>query len=160
MSSLRFPGTRWLAAPASAIALVAGLAAFQGCSAEPEFDKSTLHTPESLVQEFMIRYKRLPEHATARQKAQADKSAKALAKLADPDAPSGKSQATEAVKKKAVRETLDTLDNLIDTLATRLGELKGISRSDAAKQAAELIRKEPTIREDDRKAVLDRLGKL
>jgi hypothetical protein len=49
---------------------------------------------------------------------------------------------------------------VIDTLVTRLGELKGVSRSEAAKKAAELIRKEPAIQEDDRKAVLDRLGSL
>jgi hypothetical protein len=160
MTSIRFIGTRWLAALASAMSLVAALAAFQGCSSEPEFDKAALHTPETLVQEFMIRYRRLPEHATAKQKAQAAKFAKVQASRPDPDAPSGKSERKEAERKRVERAKVDTLDAVIDTLATRLGELKGISRSDAAKQAADLIRKEPSIQEDDRKAVLDRLGTL
>ncbi|MFO0890227.1 MAG: hypothetical protein U0790_13940 [Isosphaeraceae bacterium] len=160
MTSIRPRWTRWLAALTSALSLVGALASVQGCSAEPEFDKAAMHTPESLVQEFVIRYKRLPEHATAKQKAQAARIAKAQAALPDPDAPSFKSERKEAATKQTERQKTETLDHLLDTLTTRLGQLRGISRSDAAKKATELISKEAAIKEEDRQAVIDRLGKL
>lgn len=150
-----------LAAVTATTCLVGALLLLQGCGGgEPEFDKTALHTPETLVQEFVIRYKALPAQASAKEKARAARIEKAKAAIPDVDAESNKSSRLEAESKKKNAEKLETLDHLIETLELRLGRLKDISRADAAKKVIELIEKEPSIKKDDRQAVIDRLGKV
>ncbi|QEH39205.1 hypothetical protein OJF2_78190 [Aquisphaera giovannonii] len=151
---------KWIFLAISAAATVAASAATPGCGGgEPEFDKSALHTPETLVQEFVQRYKNLPERASARAKAAAAKSEKAIASLPDPDAPSGKSAQKEAAVKSKMAPQAQTLDGLIASLDQRLGEFRGISKADAVKQAVAALEKAPELKPDDRKVVVERLSK-
>jgi len=145
-----------VSALATCLAVVA--AAVSGCGGDLEFDKSVAHTPESLVQEFMIRYKDLPDQATAKQKERARKAAEAQAKLPEVDAGLKSSRKAAATKSQMLAET-QTLDNLIDALDRRLGSVEGMSLKEAAAKAVELINKEPSIRDEDRKAVVERLSK-
>jgi hypothetical protein len=150
---------KWIFAASSTVATVVSSAAAPGCGADaPEFDKAAAHTPETLVQEFLQRYKGLPENTSARARVNAAKVEKARASLPDPDAPSGKSAQKEAAVKSKMAPQAQTLDDLIATLDRRLGEIDGVSKADAAKKAAELIEKAPEIKDEDRKVVLERLA--
>lgn len=157
----RFQKSRELRSTLSVLAtcLAVVVAALSGCGGRPEFDKALAHTPESLVHEFMLRYEDLPDQATAKQRERAAKQAEAQAKLPDVDSGSGKSSRKEAaVKSQALAQT-QTLDNLIDALDRRLGSVEGMSRQEAVTKAIELLDYEPKIRDEDRKAVIDRLSK-
>jgi hypothetical protein len=154
------PGLKWIFVASSMVVTVVSAAAAPGCGgAPPEFDKAAAHTPETLVQEFIQRYKALPQNASARTKAATSQVEKARASLPDPDAPSGKSAQKEAAVKSKMAPQAQTLDGLIATLDQRLGELDGVSKADAAKKAAELIEKAPEIKDEDRKVVLERLAR-
>jgi len=129
-----------------------------GCGGDLEFDKSVGHTPESLVQEFMIRYKTLPDQATAKQRERAAKEAEAQAKLPEVDAGLKASRKAAATKSQMLAET-QTLDNLVDALDRRLGAIEGMSRKEAAAKVVELINWEPNIRDEDREIIIERLSK-
>jgi len=151
---------KWIFVACSTVVTVVSSAAAPGCGGDvPEFDKAAAHTPETLVQEFIQRYKGLPENASARAKATAAKIEKVRASLPDPDAPSGKSAQKEAAVKSKMAPQAQTLDSLIATLDQRLGELDGVSKADALKKAAELVEKAPELKDNDRKVVLERLAK-
>ena len=115
--------------------------------------------PESLLQEFVLRYKRLPDQATAKQKAQAARIAKVQA-ASRPRRPF-RQVAAEGGRDETQRTPEDRDPGPPDRHpGTRLGQLQGIGASDAAKKAIEQIRKETSIKENDRQAVIDRVGKL
>ncbi|MDR3623484.1 MAG: hypothetical protein P4L85_29395 [Paludisphaera borealis] len=151
---------KWIFVAFSAVVTIVSSMAAPGCGGDtPVFDKATQHTPETLVQEFIQRYKGLPEQTSAKAKANAAKAEKVLSSLPDPDAPSGKSARKEAEVKSKMAPQAQSLDSLIATLEQRLGELNGVSKADAAKKAVELIEKAPEIKDADRKTVVERLSK-
>jgi hypothetical protein len=81
----------------AAIFTVTLMTSLHGCGGDaPEFDKTALHTPETLVQEFVLRYRRLPAQVSAEAKAQAARLEKVQAALPDVDAESAKSARSEA----------------------------------------------------------------
>lgn len=155
ISAPRFHG---IASVTAALPAIVALA-LSGCGERLEFDKAVGHSPESLVQEFMIRYQGLPDQATAKQQARAAKEAEARAKLPDVDAGSLKSSRKEAAVKSQALSQTQTLDNLLDALDRRLGSVEGLSRKEAAAKAVELINNEPDIRDEDRKVVIERLSR-
>ncbi|APW61776.1 hypothetical protein [Paludisphaera borealis] len=151
---------KWIFVALSAVVTIVSSMAAPGCGGDtPVFDKAAMHTPETLVQEFIQRYKGLPEQTSAKAKASAAKAEKVRASLPDPDAPSGKSAQKEAEVKSKMAPQAQTLDSLIATLEQRLGELDGVSKADAVKKAVELIEKAPEIKDADRKTVVERLSK-
>lgn len=132
-----------------------------GCWGEtPEFDKSSLHTPESLVDEFVLLYKRLPGRSSDKVRTQVAEAEKKRSSLPDVDAPSGKSARKEEQAKKKMAEDTETLENLLIRLEERLGALPGMSRSEAAKKAVAAVEKSTEIKDDDRKTITDRLNRL
>lgn len=125
-----------------------------GCgSGTPEFHQDVRDTPASLAEEFVFRYKGLPEQASARSIAKAEAVEKAKAALPDVDAETKSSHAEALTKKAAV----PTLGGLLDDLDARLGKLTGTARSDAAKAVLDILDKESAIREADREAITKRL---
>jgi hypothetical protein len=140
----------------SSLSTLLATAALQGCGETPVFDKSLQHTPETLVQEFVVRYKNLPEN---RRTLKSAKSAKPKGEAPDVDE-AGKSSRKEAAVKGAMIKEAETLDNVLATLEERLGKIEGVPRAEAAKQAADLLEKEPAVQEEDKKAVVERLRKL
>jgi len=143
-------------AAASALLTLFATAALQGCGEqEPEFDASVQHTPETLVQEFLVRYKNLPENRKALKSTRPSKEKEA------PDVDeAGKSSRKEAAVKGAMLKESETLENVVATLEDRLGTIQGTPRAEAARKAVELIEKEPSVKEDDRRALVERLKKL
>jgi len=147
-----------VAAALSGCLTIVAMAALPGCGGNPEFDQAVAHTPESLVEEFMIRYKNLPGQANAKQRERALKAAEAQAKLPEVDAGLKASRKGAEAKRQMLAET-QTLDNILDALDRRLGSVKGLSRREAVAKAAELLQKEPDLREEDRKVIVERLSK-
>lgn len=147
-----------LAAALSGCLTIVALTTLPGCGENAEFDQAVAHTPESLVQEFMIRYKNLPDQANAKQRERALKAAEAQAKLPEVDAGLKASRKGAETKRQMLAET-QTLDNILDALDRRLGSVEGLSRREAAAKAADLIQNEPGIRDEDRKIIIDRLSK-
>ncbi|WP_165246825.1 hypothetical protein [Paludisphaera soli] len=131
-------------------------AALQGCGETPEFDKSLQHTPETLVQEFVVRYKNLPEN---RRTLKSAKTAKPKGEAPDVDQ-AGKSSRKEAAVKGAMLKEAETLDNVLATLEERLGKLEGVPRAEAAKKAADLLEQEPAVKDEHKKEVVERLRQL
>lgn len=142
---------------ASTLAVLA-TAAIQGCGGgEPTFDQSLKHTPETLVEEFVTRYKNLPAH---RKEAKGAKAARTKAADSPDVDEAGKSSRREAVTKGEMAKETETLENVAATLEERLGQIAGVPPAEAAAQAAALIEKSPDVKDDDKKTVLERLKKL
>ncbi|OJW19956.1 MAG: hypothetical protein BGO49_10535 [Planctomycetales bacterium 71-10] len=127
----------------------------QGCGETPEFNQALKHTPETLVTEFVARYKNLPPNRKPLKSARA----KPKGEIPEQDEAAKSSRKEAATKGEMLKES-ETLESVVATLEDRLGQLEGISRADAAKKAAELIEKEPAVKDDDKQAVVERLKKL
>jgi hypothetical protein len=144
---------RWL--PLALMALVPVAASLlPGCGGETsEFHQDVKDTPQSLAEEFVFRYKALPENASEKAKAKSAAVEKAKAALPDVDAQT-KSSHAEAATKKAAQPTLD---GLLDDLDARIGKVQGASRADVAKAVLGAVEKDPAIREEDRAVISKRL---
>lgn len=127
----------------------------QGCGETPEFNQALKHTPETLVTEFVARYKNLPPN----RKPLKSERGKPKGEVAEQDE-AAKSSRKEAATKGAMLKESETLESVVATLEDRLGQLEGISRADAAKKAAELIEKEPALKDQDKQTLVERLKKL
>lgn len=146
---------RWLSLALMALAPAAA-ALLLGCGGgTPEFHQGVKDTPQSLAEEFVFRYKALPENASEKAKAKAAAAEKAQAALPDVDAQTKSSHAEAATKKAA----MPTLKGLLDDLDARLGQVEGTSRADAAKAVLEAFEKEPAVRAEDRATISERLKK-
>ncbi|MDG3007662.1 hypothetical protein [Paludisphaera mucosa] len=144
-------------AACSALLTILTTAVLQGCGgAEPVFDQSVKHTPETLAQEFVTRYKNLPAN---RKPLKSARSAATKGEAPEQDE-SAKSSRKEAVVKSEMLKESETLENIVATLEERLGKLEGVPRAEAAKKAAAVIEQEPAVKAEDKAAVLERLKKL
>jgi hypothetical protein len=130
---------------------------FQGCGSPPEFSAELKHTPETLVTEFVARYQNLPTNRKGLKGSSGG--ATTERKVIDSDE-AGKSAKAEAATKSEMLKESETLESVVAALENRLGKVDGMSRAEAAKQAAGLIEKEPSIKDEDRKDVVERLRKL
>lgn len=147
--------SRLAIATLSTILTVLTTIGLQGCGETPVFDQAAKHTPQSLVEEFVARYKNLPPN----RKPAKGSGGKAKGEAPDVDE-AGKSSRKEAATKGEMLKESETLDQVLETLTYRLGKLDGVSRADAAKQAVDLIEKEPSIKSEDKDVVVERLRKL
>lgn len=119
-----------------------------------EFDKAAEHNPESLAQEFLFRYKALPDRASAKQKARI--AAREKAEAAVPDAvDQTKSERSETTKK----ATVPTLEDLLTETEERVAGIPGMSRTEAGSKVVEILAKDSTIPPDDLKLIRERLAK-
>lgn len=149
--------SRLAVAALSSLLTVLTTVGLQGCGETPEFNQALKHTPETLVEEFVARYKNLPPNRKPLKAARGGAQAKGEAPDIDE---AGKSSRKEAATKGEMLKETETLENVVATLEERLGKLEGVSRAEAAKKAAELIEKAPAVKDDDKKAVVERLKKL
>ncbi|WP_406697125.1 hypothetical protein V5E97_39680 [Singulisphaera sp. Ch08] len=129
-------------------------AGFTGCGNHAvEFDKDAEHNPESLAQEFLFRYKALPDRASTKQKAQI--AAREKAEAAVPDAVDQTKSERGATTKKV---TVPTLDGLLTETEGRVAGVPGMSRTEAGSKVVEILAKEPAITPDDLQLIRERLA--
>ncbi|AGA30228.1 hypothetical protein [Singulisphaera acidiphila] len=138
-----------------ALLTLAASAGFPGCGNHAvEFDKAVEQNPESLAQEFLFRYKALPDRASARQKARM--AALEKAEAAVPEAvDQTKSERGETTKK----VTVPTLEGLLTETEGKVAGIPGMSRTEAGKQVVEFLAKESAITPDDLRLIRERLAK-
>ncbi|SIO66259.1 hypothetical protein SAMN05444166_8020 [Singulisphaera sp. GP187] len=134
---------------------LAASALFPGCGNNAvEFDKDAEHNPESLAQEFLFRYKALPDRASTRQKARI--AAREKAEAAVPEAvDQTKSERGATTKKVAV----PTLEGLLTETEERVAGVPGMSRTEAGRKVVELLAKETAITPDDLRLIRERLAR-
>ncbi|AMV40799.1 hypothetical protein [Planctomyces sp. SH-PL62] len=158
--TLSSPRANLAIAALSSFLTILATVALQGCGGEtPVFDQSLQHTPETLVQEFLVRYKNLPENRKALKASRSAKSATAKGEQPDVDEAGKSSRKEAAVKGQMVKES-ETLENVVATLEDRLGTVQGVPRAEAAKKAVELIENQSDLKAEDKQAVIERLKKL
>ncbi|WP_422926320.1 hypothetical protein [Singulisphaera sp. PoT] len=125
-----------------------------GCGGnDAEFSKETQYTPETLAQEFVFRYKSLPERRSNREKSKADALEKFKASVPDADE-ARKSAKAEASKKGSA----PTLEGLVAEFSTKLGSIPSLPRPEASKQFLSALSKDSTVKPDDLKAITEQLG--
>lgn len=144
-----------LSRPASTLGLAVTLVALAiSCAGEPEFNRETRYTPQTVAQELVFRFKALPVAGkTSTKVRKARKSAPA------PNAEEKgavKSQAKAAPKKQLAR----TVDDLLDDVEAKVGLITGMPRTEALKKVIEAVSVDRTLDPDDRKMLTTRLDEM
>jgi hypothetical protein len=148
---MRRPLSFSLAFAALAFPLSSGL---PGCGGgKAEFHKDAADTPESLAQDFLFRYKALPDRQSAREKARTAALEKARAAVPDIDAQTKSARAEAAVKKASG----PTLERLIDETQARIARIPGLPRAEASRKFVDALSKEGTIAQDDLRLIRESL---
>ena len=130
-----------------------------GCgSAAPDVDKAALYTPESLAQEFSLRFVALNPDAKKAKVSYKSKpmSAKTIADRERAD--QAKKQGLAPVTKKRTGPT--TIDDLLADIDNKLNLLKGISRSDACRKMVDTISQDGSLAEGDKKTLTELVSRL
>jgi hypothetical protein len=146
---------------AGAAAMIFGLvlpALATGCGpGAPEVDKSALYTPESLADELAFRYRALKPDARkfSRAAGSASKSAKRAADLDRARQAEKKGGGAEEPKK---RDGPPTLDDVMADVESKIDKVQGTPRPDVCRKMIEILSKDASLSEADRKLLTDRLN--
>ena len=127
-------------------ATLAVIISFLGCgSTEPQFDPATKYSPASLAREFSFRYKSLD-----RSKPESDKPDGVVIK--------GGAVTKTGAATKAARP--DTFAALLQDVIEKASKIPGMTQSQACKEVAEEVAKDPTFTDADKKTVAEKLGQV
>ena len=137
----------------TALALVAG------CGANLDIDNAALYTPESLAAEFAFSYKALGSETKATASTIKARTSKNRGKLPLSENALKKGKRVESLRKTEPKAPL-TLEELVQDVDTKIGLIKGISRSETCRKMTEAISKDQTLDDNERKSLTELVAKL
>ncbi len=129
-----------------------------GCgSGAPDVDKAAFYTPESLAQEFALRFVALnPNAKKTNPRARSKTTERTIADRAraEQNDPKGGRAATKK------RTGPPTIDDLLADIDNKLNLLKGISRSDACRKMIDTISQDGSLKASDKKTLTELVSRL
>jgi hypothetical protein len=130
-----------------------------GCGpGAPDVDKAALYTPESLAQEFALRFGTLNPDAKKVKPSARSKPMSAKAVAARDAADQAKKKVVGATTKK--RTGPPTIDDLLADIDNKLNLIKGTSRSDACRRMIDTISQDGSVTASDKKTLTELVGRL
>ena len=124
-------------------------AIWSGCGpSAPAFDPQTDYTPESLAGELAFRYRDLPENGK--------KISSRPVKKAEPLKGKALEKSGEATKEPATNSP----DTIFEDLALKIRQSKKLSPADFCKQMIEAVKKNESLKPEERDALVKRLEQL
>lgn len=118
-----------------------------GCGQPVEFDPATEYTPEALAQELIFRVKTLKRSSKSSPK---NAQAKIASRLPEKK---GKAAGSETTK----REIAGTIGDVVEETVEKFSLIKKTSSSEIRKIVADVVSKDKTLGEEDRRAILGEL---
>lgn len=124
-----------------------------GCGSQSdEFDKSALYTPESLAQEFILRFRELNPDARVSSRSTSSRSKSALISRKSPE----KKVITKTTKNRAAA----TIDDVLDDIKHKLTLIPGTTPAEATKKMIETISGDQSLSDGDKKTLTEFVGRL
>jgi hypothetical protein len=129
-----------------------------GCgSGAPDVDKMALYTPQSLAQEFALRFVALnPDAKKANPRARSKTTERTIADRARAEQNDPKGGQTTTKKRLGPM----TIDDLLADIDHKLNLIKGTSRSDACRKMIDTISQDGSLKASDKKTLTELVGRL